>query len=132
MNEFIVWDKRKNCFNDELLLDKDGHCFGLSGIDNDIVYLRLEDYTIHRYIGIEDINNNKIYADSSIIEFEHLKKQIKGYFWFDKYELRYKIVIDISLSFGGITKLTTVEYNQDIKNIKIIDTIQQKKLGLIK
>jgi len=123
MNEFIVWDKILKKF-----IGKSGKTTDMCTIRNDGLLSLNNDAEMFFYIGLKDINNNKIYADCSIIEFEHLKKQLKGYFWFDKYELRYKIVIDTSLAFGGITKLTTVEYNQDIKNIKIIDTIQEREV----
>ena len=89
-------------------------------------------------IGLKDIDGKLIYADSSIIEFSikywtedktdyDTVKEI-GFFTFCQSTLQY-IIKDINDSdFVGIYRLN----RNDISNIKIIDTIQENKLGLIK
>ena len=91
------------------------------------------------YIGLNDINNNKIYADSSIVEFDFLgfgeltPDSYKAFVKWNKERFRY-----------DIQTLSRVDKNSNlyvfdlgkcidrISNIKIIDTIQESKLGLIK
>ena len=42
-----------------------------------------KDSTIHQYVGLKDIDDKKIYADSSIVEMDYiyLNCKIKGYFF---------------------------------------------------
>ena len=114
MNEFKLWHKKIKEFlrPDKFLV------FGKDGIANN------PDCEICNYIGIKDINNNKIYADSSIIEFFHKSiKQIgivkysidSAYYYFD-----------IKNGSGHIPL-----YMVNFEKIKIIDNIQENKLGLI-
>lgn len=92
------------------------------------------------YIGKTDINGKKIYPDCSIVEFEIILRRsvlpIKGYFYFDKTSLKYKIKVLEDLGDDGRTYgLGTIPYSTyrtEIENLKIIDTIQENKLGLIK
>lgn len=76
-----------------------------------------------------DINNKDIYADSSIIEFRcdiwgnSISPNV-GHFEFNSNTLRYVIV-----SLCGRRIPYDMEY---IHGLKIIDTIQENKLGLIK
>jgi len=86
----------------------------------------------HKDIGIKDINNNPIYVDCSIVEFKveidtgvknkPLIKTYQGYFYFDKSRLSYLIKTD-----RGIFNVCSAIDG----NFKIIDTIQENKLGLI-
>ena len=136
MQEFIVWDKRSNSFNDDLMLDKDGHCFGLCGLENEIVYLKTEDYTVHKNIGKTDIDGNKIYADSSIVEFDTIEgcvcdilevvcecKYIKkiGYFTYNKDRASYEIKSPMTDGFNQMFLL----FRDRISNIKVIGTLQE-------
>ncbi len=85
------------------------------------------------YIGKKDINDKKIYSDCSIVEFEVIKGVIiKGFFYFDTDDLSYSIKV-ISDDTGIITKKEqyNLSYQKDFI-FKIIDTIQENKLGLIK
>jgi len=89
-------------------------------------------------VGIKDINNKKIYADSSIVEFDYFdlnlkgeecnKNTYKGYFSWHIDTLSYFIHYDC-----GNEIFNQVQYcPSKFKNFKIIDTIQENKLGLIK
>lgn len=103
----------------------------------DIRYIR-EDET--KYIGKKHIEGNKIYADSSIVEFEIRLRTctlpIIGYFQWNNRLLNYQIIVlddkgDDGKVYGGkIIPYST--YSSEIFDIKIIDTIQENKLGLIK
>ena len=125
MKEFIVWHTLKKEFVQpyrHIVFDDNGIA------ESDLC-------TIHNYIGLKDIDNNKIYDDSSIVEFELIINPVcrtvvlnrKGVFKYDKDLCAYIIecidedrILIFSTSF------------KHIKNIKIIDTIQENKLGLIK
>jgi len=132
MNKFIVWDEDEEKFipfkdvefskdagDDFLIVHKD---IG-GGIRSGRIFDTFD------YIGKKDINDKKIYADSSIVEFEWDGKYL-GYFSFDKEELRYKIEI---LEHPKKMMFRTFDFDQySITNLKIIDTIQENKLGLMK
>tara|TARA_R110001606_G_scaffold2504_5_gene10998 strand:+ start:9539 stop:9853 length:315 start_codon:yes stop_codon:yes gene_type:complete len=104
----------------------------------------MNDDNTFNYIGLKDIAGNKIFKDSSIVEFElkdfcpckimemdcecEIYTKYRGYFTFNYNQLAYDIVL------LNNKKIKTV-YNRkfkNIKNIKIIDTIQKNKLALIK
>ena len=89
-------------------------------------------------IGKKDINDKEIYADCSIVEFKATFSggyftTIKGYFYFDelKKELRVKLLgSTFRDSFRGIDT-DSMKYDYEyMKDFKIIDTIQENKLGL--
>ena len=106
------------------------------------IYDEIDDEKL--YIGLKDIEDNKIYADSSIVEFElkdfcpcevmemdcecEIYTKCRGYFNFNYTQLAYDIILFNSEKI----KITYNRRFYDIKNIKIIDTIQENKLGLIK
>lgn len=90
-------------------------------------YRKPEDVIFLNYIGLKDINNRKIYADSSIVEFiasgSHSYTKIKGYFHFCIEDLKYVIK---TFTHG------TFDFDKCLyKDFKIIDTIQDNKLKLI-
>jgi hypothetical protein len=121
MNEFIVWDKlNKEFLTTGFSINPLGGCYNTRDIKMDC--------SLHNYIGKKDINNNKIYADCSIVEFLRLGVW-KGFFYFDKSLLSYRIKT-FQKENGVASRF--FNFNQEIKHIKIIDTIQQNKLGLIK
>jgi len=152
MNDFIVWDKENNIFFDrESNFDKiysktedEMYCpeemytnwfYYIFGFD--ILRDSSDRLTSHDYIGKSDINNKKIYADSSIIEFEifiinpddttSVIYTLNGFFTYNDIELRYEIDILDNNSF------VCLNYNiENQRNFKIIDTLQENKLGLIK
>mgnify|MGYP000851796969 CR=1 FL=1 len=129
MNKFVVWDKKNKRFldGDEFAIDDNGKVYNW---DSDS-YLKpfKQNMELLNYIGKNDINNNKIYADCSIVEFEWKISGLKkvGYFYYSNEYLCYMIK-------------WVSEYTSDVlfydkkkkKNFKIIDTIQENKLGLIK
>jgi len=119
MNEFIVWHKLIK----EFVLPHKFLVFDDNGVaDND-------DCIICNYIGLKDTNNNKIYADSSIFELENFPYNYKAYFTYSEYYLGYCLVL---LRDGVSIEASTFPYCPDtMSNFKIIDTIQENKLGLI-
>lgn len=81
MNEFIVWDKDEKCFYevDTLIGTINGYKIAKvrplpENCDSECYTVFSWEYSdsdeMFRDIGLKDINNNKIYANSSIIEFE--------------------------------------------------------------
>ena len=135
MNDFIVWDKHQNRFTDRYVnIRPDGTLWKLTR--SVLVPCKDTRYEVFNYIGKKDINNKKIYADSSIVEFEnnYLKSgiwsvcRLKGIFIFDSEKLKYKI----ELLDNDIYKCLFLQYDEKVYDFKIIDTIQENKLGLIK
>lgn len=125
MNEFIVWDKAFKIFRNKLPFN---YCIDLDGkikiFENKTIVRNAEDMYLFNYIGIKDINNEKIYADCSIVEFKYINKKLQGYFKFDKFKLKYFIIL---------LNNKTLEYDPyNILNIKVIGTLQENKPELIK
>jgi len=126
MNEFIVWDKLKEQFITERI------AVGINGVvivfkDGKVRdFLIPEKFSIHNYIGKTDDTpeNNKIYADCSIVEFEYgnIKNKLIGVFTFNIDELRYEIDIYNNTSYSCLN------YDfEDMQNFKVIGTLQQNK-----
>ena len=104
-----------------------GSTFGKERLKELLDYIELE----KNDIGLKDINGKSIYADSSIVEWHHSQDNIyNGYFKWNQKELCYEvIIIDSDDNYNGIElKFFYLRMN----NLKIIDTIQENKLGLIK
>lgn len=143
MNEFIIWDDKYKLFLDENFKDT----LQDNGIDyeEDDLYYDDEYYPLctmdfimgsdcepHKdrlsklfYIGINDINNNKIYTDCSIVK-------LGNDIGFIKYSPFLSANVFISLSYHK-TEQPLMECSLfNINNMEIIDTIQENKLGLIK
>lgn len=136
MEKFIVWDNKEK----EFIVDKheqyaltsngtlvyDNYSFEKCNNNN-------ERFKAFRSILKQDINGQEIYADCSIVEFEldktfgEISKLQKGYFSYNNDYLCYDWV---DLTNNRKVRLG-LHFNQ-LKNIKIIDTIQENKLGLIK
>jgi len=128
MNEFIVWDKILKKF-----IGKSGKTTDMCTMRNDGLLSLDNDAEMFFYIGLKDINNNKIYADCSIVEFEKYARTYKGVFEFDKCSLSYRLRVIKTTDTSIIENEFTFDYIEINEcNFKIIDTIQQKKLGLIK
>ena len=151
MEDFIVWYEKPSGdrYSREFTLDE---LIGHNHI-NEICDCPLskDDKIIgrNRGVGLLDTEDKKIYADSSIVEFEYTYKtktvknknggftheynsrlkcvNLKGSFEYNKDELRYEINIyddnDFICLWYDIEKML---------NIKIIDTIQDNELDLIK
>ena len=87
------------------------------------------------YIGLKDIEGNKIYADRSIVELiMRIRKKdvlVKGYFSYDKKELRYTFF----QYFKDRTRQNFLQAylspndERIVSGFKIIDTIKENKLG---
>lgn len=124
MNEFIVWDK--DC--KDFLNDFDRKKLSIKIIEDCKDLGNMARFTFHQYIGKKDINNNKIYADCSIVEFEYKdtsdKYIEKGVFKYHN-DLCFYYIEDFRGTLFHLVKDT-------IRNIKIIDTVQENKLELIK
>ena len=129
MKEFIVWySNGTDKFNKEFTLDD---LISQLHYDEICDSPLLKDYKvieICQSVGLEDISNNKIYADCSIVEFQWVNGfgNIQTDWGVFKYDLDYM-------------QYLIYEENEDINkssikevfNIKIIDTIQKNKLGLM-
>ena len=138
MNDFIVWDKCRKGWIDEsypFFINSSGF---LCIQRNDKQMVIENDCEIFKPIGLKDTEGNKIYADCSIVEFSvcslepfSKKKQIKriGKVRYCNSTCAYEIVV---------VNMSRIEYYDfsgmafEISDIKIIDTIQENKLGLIK
>ena len=120
MNEFIVWDNKENRFPDvnNFVIDSAGNLCNLN-----LEMLNDSTYEVFWSMGKADINNNKIYADCSIVEFNILDSTYVGFFKYNSDRTRYEI---------EISKRESILYDGGIKNMRIIDTIQENKLGYMK
>ena len=129
MNDFINKEKEKEIINQVLdFLYCDIPSIPISEYLEDEIKNINKNY---KDIGLKDINGKSIYADSSIVEFDYMNDIYKGFFYFNKNELMYFIKI-LSSSFKYADLDGSFPYtNIKICDFKIIDTIQENKLGLI-
>lgn len=132
MKKFRVWDSACNCFfkEHEVLLYGNG-----SMVYRDGGYIN--DGQVCDYIEKDDIEGNKIYADSSIVEFDRmsmnnpeLEEGVIAYIAYDNNRCCYDLCFGLEkdaprISISDFTPFLRSEF-------KIIDTIQENKLGLIK
>lgn len=118
MNEFIVWDDIKREFTNNVTyfmsFNEDGTINSYNGFGETKYF---------QYIGLRDTEDNKIYTDSSIVEFDDESKS-KAYVRFRNFAYEFYF-----FESGGFNKL--FEYDFEKTRIKIIDTLQENKLGLI-
>jgi len=121
--------KRVNIDTKELR--KDWHLGMLTNNQGDAKFYRFP------YIGKTDIEDNKIYADSSIFEFDYDSligivsyRKLKGFFYFELKTLSYRIKLMHPLFFRGKDFNDLLYHNRSMSNFKIIDTLQENKLGL--
>lgn len=140
MKEFIVWDDfakefydNKNSFYEN---DSNNKCVLLNGrveifvdeeYDSSVFYpYKEKDKLIPLWdIGLKDTNRKSIYADCSIVEMYRGLDSFVGYYTYNKNKAHYEFIILHGCdndSFGNIIG----------GSLKIIDTIQENKLGLIK
>jgi len=131
MDEFIVWDNNNKVFidNRDFYISQNGELFTEYGRGN---LVNINTFKYFRNIGLKDINGKRIYADSSIVEFDYkylsgLVEKCIGCFIYDKEDLLYTIKLI------GTPSKNCIDYlKSSMKNFKIIDTIQENKLRLIK
>ena len=130
MIEFIIWDKKAQEFPDNICLNAELSQDGISYSAE----VKEELFELFYPIGLKDINGKSIYADSSIVEIAHIGKMSnnwvskKGIFVFINKYLQY-IFIEIGINTDGI-EIESMFHK--LTSFKIIDTIQENKLGLIK
>lgn len=139
MNEFIVWysnDKNEDKFSMEFSLQELIRQDHLDYISDSKQLVNYKVDSINRGIGLKDISNKNIYADSSIVEFKMLiNKQevnIMGYFSYIEEELRYEFYQYFNQRKSFIKAYLSPNDSRIIEKFKIIDTTQENKLGLIK
>lgn len=149
MNELISQEKEKEIINQVLeFLDSDNPINDISEFLEDEIRNINKNF---KDIGLKDINGKNIYADRSIFEITLANRyKTKGYFYFDIKNLRYFFAF-IDLHIMAVEKFSeyykkahshnyidekifwSMEYSFELfSDIKIIDTIQENKLGLIK
>lgn len=148
MNDFISKQKQYEIINQVIeFLDSDKPINDISEfLEDEIININKN----HKDIGLKDINGKNIYADSSIVEFQlkddvifadftgakpTIWNEIKmiGYFVFDNEDLRYEIDIVDWEKNKTKSNFICLHYNlATMSQFKIIDTIQENKLGLIK
>ena len=118
MNEFMMWDK----------IEKEWLTTGnmpICSMEETLVFdfSDSNEESSHLYIGKTDIYGNKIYADSSIVEFEYYDMDVdsgwvkaKSVITFDDEDLMYLIAID-----GELCNFK----QHDIVNLRVIGTLQE-------
>ncbi len=125
MNEFVVWD---DYLKEWALVPN----MPIGEETDRLVLLDNGRYAYHQYTGKTDINDNKIYADCSIVEFELYigdteSETLNAYFKYNTDDLRFELIILNNWNYSVLW------FNpHKTRNFKIIDTIQENKLGLIK
>ncbi len=130
--EKVIWDRTHNRFLDPNMINgiafDNGNVHYISTnekpklLHNDLFAEEVEFFS---YVGIDDIDSKKIYADSSIIEMYRGLDSFIGYYTYNKNKVHYEFIIIDGCdndSFGNIIG----------SSLKIIDTIQENKLGLVK
>ena len=131
MNEFIVWDEEnKEFYDDWVFFDNDGGDLYVADINNECHDPHaVENVNLKAFwsIGKTDIEGNKIYADSSVVEFdfrlfdEDQYEKLSGYFSFNADLAMYELREPYSEDGYRIYYLI----NNDIKNLKIVGTLQK-------
>ena len=141
MREFITWDKKKKTFlePEDFVIDNNSKVYKWLS-DNTLKPFKENEVQLLKDIELKDIEGKSIYADCSVIEFDYLfddgKSHYKGYFTYDNENARYKIRA-YEFSKDKKVKINNTLWHipfekSRVTNIKIIDTIQENKLGLIK
>ena len=141
-NEFIVWDKEhkrwlESYYNHILYVPLQKDNDRLIRVDYDdvseagYVYITWDENEVDIFQKVmDDKDGNPIYANSSIVEFDDWNElysrvdKRKGYFIFDKNTLQYVVVFTT----GPTRKYNTL----NMSNFKVIDTVQENSLGLVK
>lgn len=107
--------------------------FDLVDDDGNIFYSNSGEGDICKFIGINDIDGKKIYADSSIFEFEFNNYKYYGFISYCNNTLTYSINF---LAYNDKTHFRSSRIlsgnTASFDNFKVVDTIQENKLGLIK
>lgn len=128
MDEYIIWSDELKQFGDNITLKE-----LLKDVCETWDVYEVEEGKYFRNIGLKDINGKSIYADSSIVEFCYMLPNTNtttayGYFSYNNFYLCYMFHFFI---LGDNIQRISREIHLG-KQFKIIDTIQENKLGLIK
>jgi len=138
MNEFIVWDEENARFSDlelfhnQIFINHEGKTkwFDHSGMSD--ADFQLKPFW---YIGKTDIEDNKIYADCSIVEFLIQEEQgkpyikCKGFFHYEEFLLSNVVRI---FQQDGFKEWYIKTYDKDMMtDFKIIGTLQEDKHLLV-
>ena len=144
MNEFIIWDKLSTRFGfgKVLQVKLNGNLYVEFKDENGKEFYKYrtpKDIEILNYIGLDSVSGQKIYADSSIVEFDFLgfgeliPDIYTVFIKWNREKFRYDIQTLSRVDKNGDLYIFDLGKCIDrISNIKIIDTIQENKLGLIK
>lgn len=139
MNDYIVWysdENNLNMFSEEFTLEQLINQDHLDIVSDSPLLKNFKVDSINNGIGLKDINGKNIYANCSIVEFifyegfknnPHNKRALVGHFKLISRNPGYGIQVlndDITCGFDFDDRM--------VDSIKIIDTIQENKLGLIK
>lgn len=119
---FIVWDTE--CFISLSQAWKDG-AIVLDLSDNFDSYMfepNYEGYSIHQFIGKTDTEDNKIWADSSIVEANvvfmgNSKKNLIGYFSYKAHSFSYCFIVE--------NYPPLIVTNDSFKSLKVIGNLQE-------
>ena len=134
VSEFILWDRIFKRFTSEF---PNNYCLDLDGKVKEFgnSYIKKEKDTafdVLSYIGKTDVNGDRIYADCSIVETTILDESgaiiLFGFFMYNKKELRYELNIELN----GKEPVCLHFDSERMVNVKVVDTIQENKLGIIK
>ena len=126
-DEFAVWDEERNIWTN----------FCTEHLFNDLycafITEKEDNYTFYNYIGLKDIEDNKLYANSSIFtclftnSYDGAKTNLTGYLQHEDFKWWFVLINKTN------KQLPRLEFElEDYSNIKIVDNIQENKLGLIK
>ena len=135
MKDIIVFDEDENKF-----VELEEYCADDGFLDEDSpINEKVSSFLEHYFgcetflpLGLKDINDKKIYADSSIVKFKWVEEYI-GYFTYNTDSVRYEIIILKRPTEIKGAMFNTFDYDQyAMKDFKVIDTIQENKLGLLK
>lgn len=128
MNEFIAWNNGTNGFRPMV----DGAF--ISGGKINPCY----NHEIFAYIGKTDIEGNKIYAESSIVQvkitydYGETFDILKGWFRWNSEGLNYELIVPVNHNnnLNPREKYNYSKLHYKMCGLKIIDTLQENKLGL--
>ena len=152
MNEFIIWDKKLKCFvkeqEDYNKLEAKWNEVNNSNWDfnnpytgdelypvceMDFIYSGVsENFDYFNYISKTDIEGNKIYADSSILRIPHfVDEDKKQHYVYRKITWSEKYSAWIAKTLDDENEWMYFVLEKNAEEIRIIDTLQENKLGLI-
>lgn len=120
MNEYITWSEELKMFSDSLSLKE-----LIKDIKETWDDYEVEESKFFQYIGLYDCTDRKIYADCTIVELFLGLDSFIGYYSFNPKAICYEFIV-----IEGCENMSLG--NRIGSKIKIIDTIQENKLGLIK